>query len=539
MVALVAAIAVVAAAGYLAVRDVTYVSEGSLRLNTLVTDATDTGEIGGVVVDLEIETVTSPDVLDAAAAELGEPSGDALVGAVSASLDDTASTGRLYITAQGLSPVISQERAAAVMTAYTAYVNAQVETALSTLTQRHQTAIEQAQELQRQVSTNPENLIASTNLTLALSRMSMTQAAIDELTAAADPTSVVREPAPGVTTDPSMLTTLLLAFATGIVLGIGVVLIRDQFDNRLRSIDEIEHLTNVPGLGELGWDRSVRRLDPPLPVAGRQRTDLSEGLRSLRASIQVLVPREQSLVVVTSVEPGDGKSFVSANLALAWARAGKKVIVVGGDLRRPDLGRYFTDAADGEGLAELLDERSVGGDLAVDDVAARLNATVYPGLQVLPSGAEPLDPADLLAGPRLAQVIAHVRDLADVVVIDSPPAMGLADAALLTAQSDGAVVIASVHRTDRTLLTEAVDGLETTGGEVLGIVVNRGTRKLPKTYAVYYLQRGASRRRNAPDEPNTDRETDDEALVAEPESDRIREATVVTASERVRRQETA
>lgn len=571
MVALVAAVAAAAAAGYLAVRDVTYTSEGSLRLNTLVTDATSTGEIGGVVVDLEVETVTSPDVLDAAATALGEPSGDVLAGAVSASLDDTASTGRLYITAQGLSPEISQERAAAVMTAYSAYVVTQVDTALSTLTQRHQAAIEQAQELQRQVTANPENLIASTNLTLALSRMSMTQSAIDELTAAADPTSVVREPAPGVTTDPSVLTTLLLAIATGLVLGMGVVLIRDQFDNRLRSIDEVERLTQVPGLGELGWDRSVRRLDPPLPVAGRQRTDLSEGLRSLRASIQVLVPREQSVVVITSVEPGDGKSFVSANLALAWARAGKKVIVVGGDLRRPDLGRYFTDAADGEGLAELLDDRGEAGDLTAMDVAARLNATDYPGLQVLPSGAEPIDPADLLAGPRLARVVGHLRELADVVVIDSPPAMGLADAALLTAQSDGAVVIASVRRTDRTLLTEAVDGLEATGGEVLGVVVNRGTRKLPKTYAVYYLQRGASRGRNAPDdvpdEPNadtdrapdepddvdtdtdvdvdtdTDRDPDGDVLVPEPEPDRIREVTVAKASGRralgVRRQETA
>lgn len=483
VIALVGVIALGAATGYLIVRDVTYTSSGVLRLNPIITEATSSGEIGGVVVDLETATVTSPDVLDAAAGDLGEPSGDALLGSISASLDDSTRNGRLSVTADGLSADASRDRVAAVMDAWIAYVDEQVDIAMTTLLERHQAAVGEAHRLQGQVNADPADVIASTNLTLALSRMSTAQAAIDELTAAAAPAAVVREPQPGTSTDPSTMTTLLIALTLGLVVGVAAVLIRDQFDNRLRGIEEVEKLTGAVGLGEIVWDPSVRRLDPPLPVAHRQRTDLSEGLRSLRTSIQVLVPRTRAVIVVTSVEPGDGKSFVSANLALAWARAGKEVVLVGGDLRRPDLGRYFGDAVDGKGLAELLHRDH----FTDEDVQNGLKPSGFERLRILPSGDEIGDPADGLAGPALERVMDCLRATADVVIIDSPPAMGLADAALLTAASDGAVVIASVRRTDRGLLTDAVALLEAAGGSVLGVVVNRSRRKLPKGYSAYYL----------------------------------------------------
>src|SRR5690606_36571051 len=123
------------------------------------------------------------------------------------------------------------------------------------------------------------------------------------------------------------------------------------------------------------------------PVAARSRTGLSEGVRAVRSTLQVLLPAQHAVVVVTSVAPGDGKSFISSNLALAWARAGREVVIVGGDLRRPELGRYFAEAADGAGLADLLRERASQGSITRAEVEAKLNETRYPRLRVLPSGA--------------------------------------------------------------------------------------------------------------------------------------------------------
>lgn len=226
-------------------------------------------------------------------------------------------------------------------------------------------------------------------------------------------------------------------------------------------------------------------MSPPLPVASNDRTDLGEGLRTARLTVQVLVP-PQGAIVVTSVEPGDGKSFVSANLALAWARAGKRVILVGGDLRRPVLSRYFGEAADGAGLAEVLQEWDSASQLREQDVLRQLNNTRYRRLRILPAGDEPAEPADLLARAGLGELIAFLRTQADIVVIDAPPALGMVDAALLASHADGAVVLATAGRTDRAGLADSLAQLRANGVTILGVMVNRSMRKLPRTYSSYY-----------------------------------------------------
>ncbi|WP_127818528.1 polysaccharide biosynthesis tyrosine autokinase [Microbacterium sp. CPCC 204701] len=478
--------ALVTAAVYLQLRTETYVSTGVIRLNDVVSEGAVTGEVGGVAVDVSAEAVTAPVVIDAAADQLGEdPS--ALTGALRADVDDSTSLARLYISATGTSAAQAQERASAVLNAYAAYVDEQLAAALTTLHQRQAEAIQNARDLQHEVAANPGDSIAATNLATALSQMTTINLAIESVSDAGAATAIVTSPPPGESTVPSTLIVLLLALATGLIVGVAAALIRDQFDNRLRGEDEIEAISGARSLGELSWDRGVAAMDPPLPVAHNERTDLSERLRTLRSTLQVFLPRRDAVAVITSVEPGDGKSFVSANLAMAWARAGKTVIIVGGDLRRPDLGRYFGESADGDGLADILHEHEVGEPVSREAVASRLNTTRYRRLRVLPAGAEPPDPADLLARPVLADVVAHLRELADVVIIDSPPAIGMADAALLALQSDGAVVISSVRKTDRVLLADTVGALRSAGAEVIGVVANRSRRKLPKTYSSYYV----------------------------------------------------
>jgi capsular exopolysaccharide synthesis family protein len=204
--------------------------------------------------------------------------------------------------------------------------------------------------------------------------------------------------------------------------------------------------------------------------------------------MQVLLPRTNAVVAFTSVEPGDGKTFVSANVAVTWARAGKSVILVGGDLRRPSLSTYFGEAAEGTGLAELLQDSDSGNrPIREEQITAHLKDSGYPRLRLLPAGQDPADPADLLATAALKKLVDSLRKLADIVIIDSPPAMTLVDASLLGEHTDGVIVLSSVHRTDRSYLVETVESLRQNGVPLLGIVVNRSRRSLPKSYAPYYV----------------------------------------------------
>ncbi|HWL78358.1 polysaccharide biosynthesis tyrosine autokinase [Microbacterium sp.] len=487
IIVLVTVIAVVSAGAYLAVRDVTYETTGTVRLNPVVTEASLSGEIGGVAIDLDPETITAPVILDKATELLNEPRGS-LSDQIDVELDETSRTGRLFITGTGPSPESARDRTDAVIEAYRTYVDEQMVAAEATLRERHAAAVQQAAALQEEVRRNPANAIATTNLATALGQMSTLQAQLDAMATSGPATTVLDDAPLGTATVPDPALVIALALLSGLIVGIGAALIRDQFDNRLRGADEIEEISGATSLGELRWDPAVKKMNPPLPVAGSHRTDLSEGLRSVRSTLQVLLPPRNAVIVVTSVEPGDGKSFVTANLALAWARAGKQVILVGGDLRRPDLARYYGEAADGEGVSELLARHADGKHITEEAIESLLNFTGYRRLRLLPSGAEPPDPADLLAGEGYPVLVEKLRALADIVIIDSPPAMGLADASLLAAHTDGAVIMASVRRTDRVLLADTVSGLRANGVEVLGVVGNRGRKKLPKTYSAYYMR---------------------------------------------------
>jgi len=148
----------------------------------------------------------------------------------------------------------------------------------------------------------------------------------------------------------------------------------------------------------------------------------------------------------------------------------------------------------------LLRKSESRQELTDEDISSRINPTGYRRLRLLPAGAEPHDPADLLARPELESVIEYLRTLADIVVIDSPPAFGMADAPLLAVRADASVVIASVKRTDRVRLVEAVASLRASGANVVGVVANRSRRRLPKSYSAYYLQS----QRVRPAEPDTD-----------------------------------
>lgn len=134
---------------------------------------------------------------------------------------------------------------------------------------------------------------------------------------------------------------MLIGLTSGLLAGAGMALIRDQFDDHVRSTEDVEEVIGDHVIGDVAVVSRRQLKLAPLPAATRLATPLNESVRGLRTSLEVIFPQRHVAIVMTSAEPGEGKTFVSANLAVALARAGRSVILVEADLRRPRVHTYF------------------------------------------------------------------------------------------------------------------------------------------------------------------------------------------------------
>lgn len=472
--------------------EVTYESNAVVRANATVAEAAGVNVLAGIPVSLDAFVLLSDGVLRTTAEEAAPALADLPVHEVEIRPDEFYGNERLYITARATDPDTARLLASEYSKAYVAVVDSEVSRATQLLTERRDQALSEAEELQDEVLDDPEDAILASSLSDALQRYQDGRDAVRFLESAGSSASVQISAVDGEATGANALTMYAVALFSALVAAVGVALLRDQFDYRLRGETDVEQVTGRPVLGELVYDRGVKRSRELLPVTNPHATALAESLRSTRAALQVLLPRERAVLVVTSVEPGDGKSFTTANIALAWARAGKNVIVVGGDLRRPSLETYFGSAATGPGFAEILQAgQRTGAAPSSASIESHLNNTEYQGLRVLPAGAPPADPGDLLANSAVGEVVESLRALADVVIFDTPPSLRLVDAGLIGEHADGVVVIAWEGRTDRRRMVEAVDGLVLNEINVIGMVVNGSKRRHVRSYAPYYVASSA------------------------------------------------
>jgi capsular exopolysaccharide synthesis family protein len=203
------------------------------------------------------------------------------------------------------------------------------------------------------------------------------------------------------------------------------------------------------------------------------RSAAAEAYRTLRTNIQFAsLDREVRTIAITSPGAGDGKSTTLANLAIAMAEGGHRVIVVDADLRRPGLHTLF-GLANREGLTTAV---------LSDDTRLPLQDTPVPGLRLLTSGPLPPNPAELVGSRRLDRVLSLLRDVADYVLFDTPPAAALSDAATLAARVDGVILVIGAGRTKRDLARRAKEQLERVKAHILGVVL-AGVRTDTSLYA--------------------------------------------------------
>ncbi|MDQ3897963.1 MAG: hypothetical protein M3326_12105, partial [Actinomycetota bacterium] len=274
----------------------------------------------------------------------------------------------------------------------------------------------------------------------------------------------------------------------GLLLGIGVSVLREQLNDKVRSAQEVEKLTGLPLLAQLPYDEDAA---DGLAVDARPNSPFSEAMRSLRTSIQYQgVDQPVKVILVTSSLPGEGKSLVAANLAAAFAQADHRTLLISADLRRPTVNNLFGELEPSVGLIGVISPMAAAGKAPASNgngngsgannleraTVEALRATPVRGLLLLPSGPTPPNPAELLGTRRMVTILDHLSMNADVIVIDSPPLLPVTDAAVLAAKCDGVVLVASANETPRGALERAKAILDGTSGRVLGVVLNKSRK---------------------------------------------------------------
>ena len=285
---------------------------------------------------------------------------------------------------------------------------------------------------------------------------------------------------PSTPVSPSPGRNLALGLIVGLLLAFGYALLRHNLDRRIRTSDAIEErfgvsvVSSVPTAVSLGRNPDTRA---HLVVSDVDKVPFDEGsraaleaFRKLRTNLTYMnVDAPPRIIVVTSPRPGDGKSTVAANLAAAVAFSGQQVVLVDGDLRRPSVASAMGVLGD-IGLTDVLAKS-----IAVDD-ALQLSAE-HPNLLILAAGRIPPNPSELLGSRTMKTTLSHLADRGMAIIIDAPPLLPVADAAILTAQADGALVVVSAGRTLDTDLSTALSNLRAVKGRPLGVILNRTDRR--------------------------------------------------------------
>ncbi len=215
----------------------------------------------------------------------------------------------------------------------------------------------------------------------------------------------------------------------------------------------------------------------PLIIHGDPKAIASEAFRTLRTNLQFTSPdREVKTILITSAGPEDGKSTVAANLAAAWSQSGSRVVLVGCDLRRPVTHAIF-GVRNTSGLSAYL-----SGRVSLDEVIIE---TKVPGLDLIPAGPIPPNPAELLQSKAMRQCLRELRERYDVVLCDGAPAIAVTDAAVVASQTDGTVLVIQSGGTPKEAALHAKQLLERANARILGVVLNR-VKVSDRTSMYYY-----------------------------------------------------
>lgn len=269
---------------------------------------------------------------------------------------------------------------------------------------------------------------------------------------------------------PDIFRNTLQAALVGLVLAAGVIIAREVLDNTLKTPDEVARQLGLPVLGVINH-YPVK--EGSLIAEEHPRSPTAEAFRTLRTNVSFAsVDRPLVTILVTSAEPGEGKSTVAANLAVVLAQNGRRVTLMDCDLRHPTLHRRF-GLNNRQGMSRLFFQP-----------AERLNGSSQPTridkLSLITTGQLPPNPAELLGSQRMQSILQMAQEQSDVIVIDTPPTLAVTDASVLAPVVDGVILVVRPGKTHASAARLTVEQLRRVNANLLGVVLNnldtRGSR---------------------------------------------------------------
>ena len=319
-------------------------------------------------------------------------------------------------------------------------------------------------------------------------RIAQFQASLSQYGIAEDPTLVAAQAAtltslsiieeaepPSSPSTPRTRRSVLLAAFVGLLIAGLILIVREFLDDRVKSPEQLRNMTSVltgernptsmPTMGSVTRFPGTGRADT-LIFGDHTAGDLTEAYKFLQTNLEFAAVGASRLnsLLVTSSSPEEGKTTTAANLGISMAREGKTVIVVDGDLRRPDMHRLF-HLKEQKGLTHLL-----LGTGTVDEAAG---PTEIEGLRIVPSGPLPPDPVQVLRSPRMREVVAELQAKAEMVIFDSPPLLAVTDPMLIAPLVDGVLLVVDAGRTRRNQLRRSVEMLRLVDPPMVGAVLNK------------------------------------------------------------------
>lgn len=260
---------------------------------------------------------------------------------------------------------------------------------------------------------------------------------------------------------------------------IAIAFIVYYFDDSVKYSEDLEKKINLPISGKIiKSDIDRKSTDSELLVNCYPKSIISESIKALRTNLQFSsVDDGFKTILVTSANPGEGKSFISSNLAVSFAQAGKKTLLVDCDLRKGRLHRLF-NLPNLNGFSNLL----------TDDIAnykKYAKKTDIKNLDVIPRGVYPPNPSELLASKKNKELIKALRNKYDIIIFDGAPCNGVTDSVIMSTNVDETLIVASDNSTPKATLDAARESLQKVNAHITGVVMNNVNRKSARYYGYY------------------------------------------------------
>jgi capsular exopolysaccharide synthesis family protein len=294
---------------------------------------------------------------------------------------------------------------------------------------------------------------------------------------------------------PNKKMNLLLGIFLGVGLGIGYAFMREFLDNTVKAVEQLERkglivLGIIPDMHHNQQNQFIKRADKPskggtdfrrrLITYEDPKSPISESYRSLRTNISYAsVDKKIKSILVSSPQPGEGKSTTVANLAIAFAQLRKRTLLIDADLRKPVQHNVF-NLSRGPGLAEYL----VG---EIDDFDSVIHSTKIENLSITTAGGLPPNPSELLGSSRMSQLVDRLEQNWDIILFDSPPIVAVTDSSMISAEIDALVMVVKAGQTDRAAVDRALDTIVNVKSPLIGVILNGANPEtLAGKYSYYY-----------------------------------------------------